>query len=84
MRVMVLVKASEESEAGAMPSEQILAEMGKYNEELARAGVLLAADGLHPSSKGKRVRFSADQCGSERARVTATLIVRCSPAAAPL
>ena len=61
MRVMVLVKASEESEAGAMPSEQILAEMGKYNEELARAGVLLAADGLHPSSKGKRVRFSADQ-----------------------
>jgi hypothetical protein len=61
MRVMVLVKASEESEAGVMPSEQILAEMGKYNEELARAGVLLAADGLHPSSKGKRVRFSADQ-----------------------
>ena len=61
MRVMVLVKASEESEAGAMPSEQMLAEMGKYNEELARAGVLLAADGLHPSSKGKRVRFSADQ-----------------------
>jgi hypothetical protein len=58
---MVLVKASEESEAGAMPSEQMLAEMGKYNEELARAGVLLAADGLHPSSKGKRVRFSADQ-----------------------
>ena len=61
MRVMVLVKASEESEAGAMPSKQSLAEMGKYNEELARAGVLLAADGLHPSSKGKRVRFSADQ-----------------------
>jgi hypothetical protein len=61
MRVMVLVKASEESEAGAMPSEQILAEMGKYNEELARAGVMLAGDGLHPSSKGKRVRFSADQ-----------------------
>ena len=61
MRVMVLVKASEESEAGAMPSEQFLAEMGKYNEELARAGVMLAADGLHPSSKGKRVRFSADQ-----------------------
>ena len=61
MRVMVLVKANEESEAGAMPSEQILAEMGKYNEELARAGVMLAGDGLHPSSKGKRVRFSADQ-----------------------
>ncbi|MDP9383188.1 MAG: YciI family protein [Chloroflexota bacterium] len=61
MRVMVLAKASEESEAGAMPSEQILAEMGKYNEELARAGVLLAGDGLHPSSKGKRVRFSEDR-----------------------
>ena len=61
MRVMVLVKASEESEAGAMPSEQMLAAMGKYNEELARAGVMLAAEGLHPSSKGKRVRFSADQ-----------------------
>ena len=61
MRVMVLVKASEESEAGAMPSEQILADMGKYNEELARAGVMLAGDGLHPSSKGKRVRFSAGQ-----------------------
>ena len=61
MRVMVLVKASEESEAGVMPSEQFLAEMGKYNEELARAGVMLAAEGLHPSSKGKRVRFSADQ-----------------------
>jgi hypothetical protein len=61
MRVMVLVKASEESEAGAMPSEQFLTEMGKYNEELARAGVMLAAEGLHPSSKGKRVRFSADQ-----------------------
>lgn len=61
MRVMVLVKASEESEAGAMPSEQLLAEMGEYNEELARAGVMLAGDGLHPSSKGKRVRFSGDQ-----------------------
>ena len=61
MRVMVLVKASEESEAGVMPSEQILAEMGKYNEELVKAGVLLAGEGLHPSSKGKRVRFSGDQ-----------------------
>lgn len=61
MRVMVLVKATEETEAGAMPSEQILAEMGKYNEELAKAGVLLAGDGLHPSSRGKRVRFSGDQ-----------------------
>ncbi len=61
MRVMVLVKANEESEAGAMPSKQILAEMGKYNEELTKAGVLLAGDGLHPSSKGKRVRFSGDK-----------------------
>ena len=61
MRVMVLVKANEESEAGVMPSEQLLAEMGKYNEELARSGVMRAGDGLHPSSKGKRVRFSGDQ-----------------------
>ncbi len=61
MRVMVLVKASEESEAGVMPSEQLLADMGKYNEELARAGVMLAGEGLHPSSRGKRVRFSGDQ-----------------------
>ncbi len=61
MRVMVVVKASEESEAGVMPSEQLLAEMGKYNEELARAGVMLAGDGLHPSSKGKRVRFLGEQ-----------------------
>ncbi len=61
MRVMVLVKASEESEAGVMPSEQLLTEMGQYNEELVRAGVLLAGEGLHPSSKGKRVRFSGDQ-----------------------
>ena len=58
MRVMVIVKASNESEAGQMPSEKILTEMGKYNEELVKAGVMLAGDGLHPSSKGKRVRFS--------------------------
>jgi hypothetical protein len=58
MRVMVIVKASEESEAGQMPSEQILAEMGKYNEELVKAGLMLAGEGLHPTSKGKRVRFS--------------------------
>ncbi len=61
MRVMVVVKASKESEAGVMPSEQLLAEMGAYNEELARSGVMLAGDGLHPSSKGKRVRFLGDQ-----------------------
>ena len=58
MRVMVIVKASKESEAGQMPSEKILTEMGKYNEELAKAGVMQAGDGLHPSSKGKRVKFS--------------------------
>ncbi|HXF61477.1 MAG TPA: YciI family protein [Caldilineaceae bacterium] len=58
MRVMVLVKATEESEAGVMPSEQMLAEMGAYNEELVKAGVMLAGEGLHPSSKGKRVVFS--------------------------
>ena len=58
MRVMVIVKANDESEAGVMPSEKMLADMGKYNEELAKAGVMLAGEGLHPSSKGKRVRFS--------------------------
>jgi hypothetical protein len=58
MRFMILVKASKESEAGMMPSEQMLTEMGKFNEELAKAGVMLAGEGLHPSSKGTRVRFS--------------------------
>jgi len=58
MRVMVIVKANKNSEAGIMPKETLLAEMGKFNEELVRAGVLLAADGLQPSVKGKRVRFS--------------------------
>jgi hypothetical protein len=57
MRVMVIVKASKASEAGIMPSEQLLTEMGKYNEELVKAGILLAGEGLHPSSKGARVRF---------------------------
>src|SRR5437870_5942139 len=61
MRFMVLVKADKNTEAGVMPSQKLLADMGKYNEELARAGVLLAGEGLHPSSKGKRVRFSGDQ-----------------------
>jgi hypothetical protein len=61
MRVMVVVKASKESEAGQMPSEEVLAAMGKYNEELAKAGVMLAGEGLHPTSKGKRVRFSGRQ-----------------------
>jgi hypothetical protein len=58
MRFMILVKATKDSEAGVMPSEQLLSEMGKFNEELVKAGVLLACDGLHPSSKGARVRFS--------------------------
>jgi hypothetical protein len=61
MRVMVFVKASKESEAGQMPTTQLLAEMGRYNEELVRAGVMEAGEGLHPSSKGKRVRFSGPQ-----------------------
>jgi hypothetical protein len=58
MRVMVFVKATKNSEAGAMPSEKLLADMGKFNEELVKAGVMLAGEGLHPSRKGKRVRFS--------------------------
>jgi hypothetical protein len=61
MRFMVIVKATKTSEAGQMPSEKLLAEMGKYNEELVKAGVMLAGEGLHPSSKGKRVRFSGKQ-----------------------
>jgi len=62
MRIMVMVKANKDSETGIMPKQKLLAEMGKFNEELVKAGVLLAADGLQPSSKGKRVRFS----GAER------------------
>jgi hypothetical protein len=58
MKVMVLVKATQDSEAGATPSEQLLTDMGNYNEALVKAGILLAADGLHPSSKGARVKFS--------------------------
>ena len=57
MRVMVIVKANKESEAGVMPKRELLEPMGKFNEELVKAGVMLAGDGLHPSSKGKRVRF---------------------------
>ena len=62
MRFMMIVKASEQSEAGEMPSAELLAAMGQYNEELVKAGALLAGDGLHPSSKGARVRFA----GAER------------------
>ena len=58
MKVMVLIKATEDSEAGVMPSEQLLTEMGEYNEALVKAGIMLAGEGLHPSSKGARVRFS--------------------------
>jgi hypothetical protein len=58
MRFMVMVKANKDTEAGVMPSQQLLAEMGKYNEELAKAGLLLAGEGLQPSSKGARVKFS--------------------------
>ena len=61
MRFMILIKANQDSEAGVMPSEELLTAMGKYNEELVKAGVLLAGEGLHPSSNGARVRFSGDQ-----------------------
>jgi hypothetical protein len=61
MKVMVLVKATKDSEAGVMPSTEMLTEMGKYNEELVKAGVMLAGEGLHPSSKGARVRFSGSK-----------------------
>jgi hypothetical protein len=61
MRFMVIVKASQESEAGVMPTEELLTAMGKFNEQLVEAGVMLAGDGLHPSSKGARVKFTGKQ-----------------------
>jgi hypothetical protein len=61
MRFMVLVKANKDSEAGVMPTQELLAEMGKFNEELAKAGVMLAGEGLQPSSKGARVKFSGNK-----------------------
>src|ERR671931_2129205 len=61
MRFMLMVKANEDTEAGVPPSQELLTEMGKFNEELAKAGVLLAGEGLHPSSRGARVRFSGDK-----------------------
>ncbi|MGE0644446.1 MAG: YciI family protein [Nitrospira sp.] len=61
MRFIVIVKATRESEAGVMPSTKLLADMGKFNEELVNAGAMLAGDGLHPSSKGTRVKFSGDK-----------------------
>jgi hypothetical protein len=62
MRFMVIIKATKESEAGALPDPQLVADMGKYNEELIKAGIVLAMDGLHPSSKGARVQFSGKSC----------------------
>lgn len=61
MRVMVMVKATSQSEAGRMPGTELLAAMGKFNEELVKAGVMLAGEGLHPSARGKRVRFSGSR-----------------------
>lgn len=61
MRVMVIIKAHKESEAGVMPSEKLLTDMGNFNEELVKAGVMLAGEGLHPSAKGRRVKFSGGQ-----------------------
>ena len=61
MRVMVMVKATEDSEAGVMPDQKLLTDMGNFNEELVKAGIMLAGEGLHPSSKGKRVKFSGDK-----------------------
>ena len=61
MRFMVLIKADKDSEAGVLPDERLLTEMGKFNEELVKAGVMLAGEGLHPSSKGARVRFSGQE-----------------------
>ena len=61
MRVMVIIKATKDSEAGVLPSQELLAAMGKYNEELVNSGIMQAGDGLHPSSKGKRVRFIGEK-----------------------
>jgi hypothetical protein len=61
MKVMVIVKATKNSEAGVMPTEKDFAAMGKYNEELVKAGIMLAGDGLHPSSKGKRIKFAGNK-----------------------
>lgn len=67
MRVMVLIKANEDTENGVMPSEQLLTEMMAFNEELVKSGIMLAGDGLHPSTKGVRVSFDDDAAGTERA-----------------
>ena len=70
MRFMMIVKASKESEAGVMPSEELLTAMGKYNEELVNAGVMRAGEGLHPSAKGARVRFSGERADRDRRAVS--------------
>ena len=73
MKVMILIKANEDSEAGVLPDEKLLTEMGKFNEELVNAGIMLAGEGLHPSSNGKRVKFSGTKRtvidGPERKRL---------------
>ena len=61
MKVMVIVKATKDSEAGVLPSRELIAAMGKYNEQLVKAGIMLAGDGLQPSSKGKRMRFAGEK-----------------------
>jgi hypothetical protein len=61
MRFMIIIKASQDSEAGVMPSQELLAAMGNYNEELVKAGIMLAGEGLHPSSKGARIKFSGEK-----------------------
>ena len=66
MRFMILIKATKDSEAGVMPSERLLTEMGNFNEELVKAGVMLAGEGLHPTSKGARVRFSGGTAHRDR------------------
>ena len=68
MKVMVMIKATRDSEAGVLPSAQLLTEMGKFNEELFKAGILLVAEGLQPSSRGKRVRFSGQTAPSSTGR----------------
>ena len=78
MRVMVIVKATRESEAGVMPSEQLLAEMGKFNEELVKAGIMLAGEGLHPTSRGVRVHFAGSK-RSVRQSLTQDSIILTTP-----
>jgi len=76
MRVMVIVKASKDSEAGKMPDEKLLAEMGKFNEELVKAGVMLAGEGLQPTSNGARVRFSGSQRNESKLVYPAGVLLR--------